>query len=65
MTWVIGAVFCLGGCLFGYAMSEIMVTLRAIHKEMVLMRAATKSLHDQIVPEVLLRKAMRSIKGKP
>lgn len=46
----------MAGCVYGL--------LVRIHKELVRIRAATTSLHDRIVPEILTNQALRKLGGK-
>ncbi len=44
---------------FAYLLGQILGTLTACHKELVRIRLATVSLHDNVVPEVATRRLMR------
>lgn len=56
--WVIVAAVVIGGH-FAYLLGGVLITLRAVHKELVLIRLVTQSLHDRVVPEVLMRRLDR------
>lgn len=59
-VWVPLAIVAIGAP-FAYVLGSILGVLRACHKELVQIRLATVSLHDQVVPEVLTLRMMRRL----
>lgn len=59
-VWVSLAIVVVGSP-FAYVLGSILGTLRACHKELVQIRLATVSLHDQVVPEVLTLRMLRRL----
>lgn len=62
MSWQVWVAVVLVGGPFAYYVGSIAGTLRAIHKELVRIRLATVSLHDKVVPEVLMTQMERKMR---
>jgi hypothetical protein len=57
-VWTTVAVVVIGAPVV-YALGSIVATLNGCYRELVRIRAATESLHDRVIPDILMRTALR------